>query len=343
MQLSDFDFTLPGELIAQKPKEPRDHSRLMVVNDKKITQKAFYEITDFLKAGDVLCFNDSKVIKSKIILPTDGKNIELYLIKQQEGDFWKGYAKPYSKLLEGSEFKFDNEIISIVKKLGYGEVLVKIEVYHCKDVFSFFDKYGQMPLPPYIKRPSDNLDTECYQTVYSRISGSVAAPTAGLHFTQNLLDRIKQIGVEIQFLTLHVGAGTFLPIKVENIDDHFMHHEHVEISNNTAERINLAKYEGRRVIAVGTTSVRALESSVVDENIKAGSYDTDIFIKPGFDFKIVDMLITNLHLPKSTLLLLVSAFAGTDIIKNAYRYAVNNKLRFFSYGDAMLLDKGVCA
>ena len=342
MQLSDFDFILPSELIAQKPKKTRDHSRLMVVNNKEITQKAFYEIMDFLKPGDVLCFNDSKVIKSKIILQTDGKNIELYLIKQQEDNLWKAYAKPYSKLLEGAEFKFDDEIIVIVKKLGYGEVLVKIKLRNCKDVFRFFDKYGQMPLPPYIKRPSDNLDNECYQTVYSRISGSVAAPTAGLHFTQNLLDRIKEKGVEFHFVTLHVGAGTFLPIKVENIDDHFMHHEHVEISSYTAEKINFAKSEGRRVIAVGTTSVRALESSVINEQVHAGSYDTNIFIKPGFDFKIVDMLITNLHLPKSTLLLLVSAFAGTDIIKNAYQYAVNNKLRFFSYGDAMLLTKGVC-
>ena len=169
----------------------------------------------------------------------------------------------------------------------------------------------------------------------------MAAPTAGLHFTQNLLDRIKKIGVEIHFVTLHVGAGTFLPIKVENIDDHFMHHEHVEISSYTAERINLAKSEGRRVIAVGTTAVRALESSVVNNRLQAGSYNTNIFIKPGFDFKIVDMLITNLHLPKSTLLLLVSAFAGIDIIKNAYQYAVNNKLRFFSYGDVMFLTKGV--
>ena len=339
MQLSDFNFTLPNELIAQEPKEPRDHSRLMIVDNLEIVEKLFYQITDFLKPGDVLCFNDSRVIKSKLVLTHEAKNIELYLIQPVEENIWKGFAKPYSKLTEGSVFNFGAEKVIILKKLGYGEILVKIELRKLDNIFAFFEAYGQMPLPPYIKRASNNFDNERYQTVYGNNSGSVAAPTAGLHFTQDLLNKIKKIGVEFEFVTLHVGAGTFLPIKVENIEDHFMHYEHVEISKDTAEKINIAQSQGRRIVAVGTTAVRALESSVKDGKLQSGSYDTNIFIKPGFDFKIVDLLITNLHLPKSTLLLLVSAFAGINSIKHAYEYAINNKFRFFSYGDAMLLSR----
>jgi len=344
MKLSDFDFDLPSELIAQRPSDKRDHSDLLIAALEPIKTK-FYNIIDYLKEGDLLVFNNSKVIKAKLHL---GKNITINLNKKLHNNCWAAFAKPARKLHIDDEFYFDNHKVIIAEKFAMGEIKVKFELDDIS-VFEFLDKYGEMPLPLYIRRDMDSrfrgndivYDNDCYQTIYSQIEGSVAAPTAGLHFTKEILDKLKAKNIQTTFLTLHVGAGTFLPVKTENIHEHKMHTEYCSITPETAEIINKAKQEKRRIIAVGTTTLRTLESSCNNGTVKAGDFETDIFITPGFKFQTADMLLTNFHFPKSTLFMLICAFAGFKEMHELYKYAIKEKMRFFSYGDATLLYRKV--
>lgn len=342
MKLSDFDFKLPPELIAQYPRAKRDESDLLVPCDKdqyKIIK--FHQIIDLLNPGDLMIFNNSKVIKAQLSLPLNAlsKPININLNRPLSDNIWLGFAKPAKKLTEGDIFKFDTHQVIINKKLDNGEVEIEF-ILDKLNVFAFLEQYGQMPLPQYIKRQSpDKMDDTRYQNIYCQKPGSVAAPTAGLHFTNQLLEKIKSKKVEIDFVTLHVGAGTFLPVKTENINDHKMHLEYYEIDPKTADKINLAKKSGRRVIAVGSTSMRTLEASASHGKVHPGAQNTDIFITPGYQFQIVDTLITNFHLPKSTLFMLICAFGGFDQMTKTYHFAIQNNMRFFSYGDAMILHK----
>jgi S-adenosylmethionine:tRNA ribosyltransferase-isomerase len=347
MNIEDFNFHLPKELIADFPVEPRDSSKLLYINDKnEIAESVFTKILDFINPGDVLVFNDSKVIpaylEGKIADKTISFNILNFKYNQEKQQILEILAKP-SKLLipEGvieisGDFKF--------KILSKNEDSVAKILFEGDSDFlvSKLEKYGKTPLPPYIlkKRGLIEDDKIKYQTVYANENGSVAAPTAGLHFTTELIERIKQKGVKICYVTLNVGAGTFLPVKVKDFRNHKMHSEFFNVSRETCFSINEAKKLGRKIICVGTTSLRAMESSVNEagEAIPKNS-DTNIFIYPGYKFKIVDKLITNFHLPKSTLLMLVSAFSGEDNIKRLYNYAIEKKLRFFSYGDACFLER----
>jgi len=337
MKLSDFDFDLPLELIAQHPAEKRDNSNLLIATQNIVQQTKFYNIIDYLLPGDLIVFNDSKVIKAKLKLNKNGKKIDLYLNKKISDDCWRGFAKPARKLQEGDQFDFNEHKIIINKKLEMGEIEVKFPNI---SVFDFLEQYGETPLPPYIKRlTAQEEDTLRYQTVYNNQPGSVAAPTAGLHFTEELLKKIRDKGVETTFITLHVGAGTFLPVKTEDIDQHKMHSEYYSISQEAASAINKAKKENRRIIAVGTTTLRTLESAAINGPLQVGEFETKIFIRPGFKFQLIDMLITNFHLPKSTLFMLICAFAGYHEMTKLYEYAIQNKMHFFSYGDACLLKR----
>jgi len=341
MKLSDFDFDLPSELIAYEPVAQRDQSNLILPFDNNKLVK-FANIIDYLNPGDVMVFNDSRVINSKLTLEKSGTKINVNLNKPSlTNNSWRAFVKPARKLVIGDEFFFDNHKLIVTDKFEFGEVEINF-VLNGIEIFTFLDQYGQVPLPLYIKRPPKNeLDIHRYRTVYSREKGSVAAPPPGLHFTCELLEKIKAKNITIQFITLHVGAGTFLPVKTENIRDHKMHSEYSYISPLVAEIINKAKSEGRRIISVGTTALRSLESFSRNGKLYHGAKETDIFITPGYKFQIVDSLITNFHLPKSTLFMLVCAFSGMEEMKNLYKYAIDNKMRFFSYGDAMLLHKKV--
>jgi S-adenosylmethionine:tRNA ribosyltransferase-isomerase len=338
MQLSDFDFDLPETLIAQEPTSIREHSNLLIAaSSPKIV--GFYNLPDYLVAGDLLVFNNSKVINAKLVIYKNDKEININLNRPIEDNRWLGFARPSRRLDEGDEFNFGKHKLKIKKKLEFGE----IEIEFCLnelDLFDFLDQYGQVPLPQYIKRvKSKEEDMHRYQNVYSKPKGSVAAATAGLHFSHELIEKIVAKSIEMAFVTLHVGAGTFLPVKTENIADHKMHSEWCEVSQETADKINSAKKDGRRVIVVGTTAMRTLESCSENNIVFAGSKETSIFITPGYKFQIADVLITNFHLPKSTLFMLVCAFAGYEEMKNIYKYAIDNKMRFFSYGDAMMIEK----
>ncbi len=341
MKTSDFYYDLPKELIAQTPVEPRDSSRLLILdkNSGSIEHKNFYNIIDYLNPGDLLVANDSRVLPARIygIKDETGARVEFLLLKQISSNRWETLCKPGKKAREGAKFTFGNGImhaeVSEVKDDGN-----RIVDFECdENFFTALDKIGQMPLPPYIT--AELKDKERYQTVYSHELGSAAAPTAGLHFTKELMKKIKEKGVNIAYVTLHVGLGTFRPVKVDDVTKHKMHSEHYEIPETTANLINETKKNGGRVIAVGTTSCRTLESvaSFFGE-IKACDGFTDIFIYPGYKFKILDGLITNFHLPESTLIMLVSAFAGYENIMNAYKIAVEEKYRFFSFGDAMFIS-----
>ncbi len=329
MLTSDFDYHLPKELIAQKPKKPRDSSRLLVLDRRasRIRHQHFYDLPKFLKKGDLLIFNDTKVFKARLL--EDG--IEIFLLRPIDKFCWHVLAKPGRKLKIGTKVRLGKKLFCEVKeKKADGLIIVKFN-QPAKTVLSFCQKAGHIPVPPYIKMEPSKLSD--YQTIYAKHLGSVAAPTAGFHFTPSLTKKLKKMGVKTAFVTLHVGLGTFRPVKTEKVEEHQMHSEWVEISASTAASINQAKKEGRRVIAVGTTTVRALEGT-------AGSTfcgDINLFITPGFKFKIIDALITNFHLPKSTLLMLVSAFAGRPKILRAYQQAVKKNYRFFSFGDAMLI------
>lgn len=340
MKTSDFYYELPKELIAQTPAEPRDSSRLLVLDREngQIEHKHFYDIIDYLNPGDLLVCNDSRVLPARIfgIKDNTGARVEFLLLKQVGTNRWETLCKPGKKAREGAKFSFGGGILraTIAQVKDDGNRVVEFE---CEEnFFTTLDKIGQMPLPPYITE--ELKDKERYQTVYSHELGSAAAPTAGLHFTNELMEKIKSKGVGIAYVTLHVGLGTFRPVKVDDVTKHKMHSEHYEISEESARLINKAKKNGKRVIAVGTTSCRTLESvATLYGEIKPCDGFTDIFIYPGYKFKVLDGLITNFHLPESTLIMLVSAFAGYDNIMNTYKTAVNEKYRFFSFGDAMFI------
>lgn len=341
MKLSDFDYQLPQQLIAQKPVSPRDHSRLMVLDKikKTIIHRHFFDIVDLLNNGDVLVLNNTKVFPARLIgkrQDTGGK-VEVFLLKKSDGSQWE--------VLIGNRRKAVGQIIQfgrglecrIVKQLDQSVWLVKFNLSGSK-----FDQLveilGQIPLPPYIKSSEKKSKLQGqYQTVYAKTQGSVAAPTAGFHFTKPLLVKLKKKGVQIEYVTLHVGLGTFAPVKVNDVKKHQMHSEWASIDSRTAARLNQAKKEGRRIIAVGTTSSRTLESFAGKGKIKSGDQWTDIFIYPGYKFKFVDGLITNFHLPKSTLMMLISALAGRSLVLKAYQEAIKRKYRFYSFGDAMFI------
>ena len=339
MKTSDFYYELPKELIAQTPVEPRDSSRLMVLNREtgEIEHRHFYDILDYLNEGDLLVCNDSRDLPARIFgVKETGARVEFLLLKQIGGNRWETLCKPGKKAREGAEFIFGDGIMK-AKIAGVTEDGNRIVDFDCNEnFFAALDKIGQMPLPPYITE--ELKDRERYQTVYSHELGSAAAPTAGLHFTEELMEKLRAKGVNIAYVTLHVGLGTFRPVKVDDVTNHKMHSEHYEIPEETARLINQTKQNGKRVIAVGTTSCRTLESvaSFYGE-IKPCDGFTDIFIYPGYEFKVLDGLITNFHLPESTLIMLVSAFAGYDNIMNAYKTAVEEKYRFFSFGDCMCI------
>lgn len=340
MKVSDFYFELPEELIAQYPLEKRDSSRLMVLDKKtgEIEHRKFHDILEYLNEGDTLVLNNTRVLSARLIGEKEetGGKIEFLLLKRIEGDKWECLAKPGRKAKVGTVFTFgEGKLKAIVREIG--EEGNRIIEFKYDGIFEqVLDELGQMPLPPYIHEKLE--DKERYQTVYSKEKGSAAAPTAGLHFTEDLLKEIKDKGVNIAYLTLHVGLGTFRPVKVDDVNNHVMHSEYYHLDKENAELINKTKEAGKRVIAVGTTSSRTLET-IGDENgrVREQSGWTDIFIYPGYKFKIVDNLITNFHLPESTLIMLVSALAGQDNIMNAYNTAVKEKYRFFSFGDSMFI------
>ena len=340
MKTSDFYYDLPKELIAQTPLEPRDSSRLLVLDREKQTleHKHFYDIIDYLNEGDLLVANDSRVLPARIygIKDETGAKVEFLLLKQVANNRWETLCKPGKKAKVGTKFSFGNGILraTVVEVKDDGNRIVDFD---CEEnFFTTLDKIGQMPLPPYITHQLQ--DKNRYNTVYAEHSGSAAAPTAGLHFTPELLRKIEEKGVDIARVTLHVGLGTFRPVKVDDVENHHMHSEFYMINEEAAEKINHAKDRGGRVICVGTTSCRTIESAA-DENgrLKACSGWTEIFIYPGYRFKTLDCLITNFHLPESTLIMLVSALAGKEHVMAAYEEAVKERYRFFSFGDAMLI------
>ena len=340
MDLKDFNYDLPEELIAQDPLEDRSSSRLMVLHKDtgSIEHKIFRDIIDYLNPGDCLVINDTKVIPARLmgIKEDTGAAIEVLLLKRNADDVWECLVKPGKKARTGARIVFGEGLLvgEIVDVIEDGNRMIK---FHYEGIFEeILDKLGQMPLPPYITHKLQ--DKNRYQTVYARNEGSAAAPTAGLHFTKELLEKIKEKGVNVVSITLHVGLGTFRPVKVDKIEEHHMHTETFNITKQAADTINRTRAAGGRVIAVGTTSCRTLESAAADDGtIPARSGDTDIFIYPGYKFKAIDCLITNFHLPESTLIMLVSALAGRDNIMNAYETAVKERYRFFSFGDAMFI------
>jgi S-adenosylmethionine:tRNA ribosyltransferase-isomerase len=347
LQTADFFYNLPEELIAQSPAEPRDHSRLMVLDNGDISHKHFYDILDYLNEGDTLVINDSRVIPARVYgekvregsFASDASKIEMLLLKQKENDVWEVLLRPAKKIKIGGKITFGGILVATVTDVvedGNRIVTFEYDKEKYTSIYEVLELIGSMPLPPYITKKLEDKDR--YQTVYARENGSSAAPTAGLHFTPELLEKIKAKGVSIVPVMLHVGLGTFRPVKEEKITDHIMHSEYICVSKESARIINERKRAGGRIIAVGTTSLRTLESaSTSDGEVLATSDETGIFIYPGYKFKVVDALITNFHLPESTLLMLVSAFYGKDRIMDAYETAVKEKYRFFSFGDAMFI------
>ena len=340
MKTADFYYDLPKELIAQTPVEPRDHSRLLALGrkDGKVEHRPFYDIIDYLNEGDLIVANDSRVLPARIygIKDETGARVEFLLLKQISGHRWETLCKPGKKAREGARFSLGDGILraEVAEVKDDGNRIVDFDCD--ENFFAALDKIGKMPLPPYITE--ELKDQERYQTVYSHELGSAAAPTAGLHFTEELMDKIRAKGVKIAYVTLHVGLGTFRPVKVDDVTKHKMHSEHYEIPEETARLINETKANGGRIIAIGTTSCRTLESVATQYGeIKPCDGFTDIFIYPGYEFKVLDGLVTNFHLPESTLIMLVSAFAGYDNVMNAYQIAVKEKYRFFSFGDAMII------
>lgn len=374
MHINDFDYNLPEELIAQFPADKRDHSRLMVVDRStgSVEHRHFYDILEYLKAGDCLVLNNSRVIPARIfgIKAATGARVEFLLIKRKDGDRWETMVRPGKKIKKGDVILFGIDADRYISEcdhkggnvkspvmqeieeaaplkaevLDYGDDGTRIVEFSYKGIFlEILEELGKMPLPPYIERESVLEDKERYQTVYSKENGSVAAPTAGLHFTEELLAKAKEMGVKIAYVTLHVGIGTFRPVKCDKIEDHQMHFEEYSIDEENAEIINSVIKAGGRIISVGTTSTRTVESAAVFDDelgrfiVPAKSDSTGIFIYPGYKFKIIDSLITNFHLPKSTLLMLISALYSREDILRVYDIAVKEKYRFFSYGDAMLI------
>lgn len=340
MKTSDFYFDLPKELIAQDPLENRSSSRLLKLNREtgEIEHKVFSDVCNYLKPGDCLVLNNTKVIPARLlgIKEQTGANVEIFLLKRISDDTWETLVKPGKKLKPGTFVSFGDGLLraEILETLDDGGRKVK---FFFEGIFEeVLDKLGEMPLPPYITHKLKDKDR--YQTVYAKYEGSVAAPTAGLHFTKELLNKIEAMGVDIAYVTLHVGLGTFRPVKADEITDHVMHSESYIISEEAADKINKAKKNGNRVICVGTTSVRTIESAAFEDGfVPATEGDTCIFIYPGYKFKVLDGLITNFHLPESTLVMLVSAFAGRENVLDAYKQAVDERYRFFSFGDAMMI------
>ena len=339
MRTDDFDYELPEELIAQTPLEKRDSSRLLVLDKQTgdIEHKHFNEIIDYLNKGDVLVVNNTKVLPARLIGVKEDTNavIEVLMLKNLGNDTWECLSKPAKRVKVGTIVKFSDELKAECTFIGE-EGIRNFKFIYTGIFYEILDRLGEMPLPPYIHEKLKDKDR--YQTVYAKEIGSAAAPTAGLHFTPDLLDRIKEKGIELEEITLHVGLGTFRPVSVEDVTKHKMHSEFYSMNKKTADVLNKAKKEGRRIIAVGTTTTRTLETIMKNnDEFKEISGWTDIFIYPGFKFKAIDALITNFHLPKSTLVMLVSAFASRDYILNAYKEAVKEKYRFFSFGDAMFI------
>lgn len=347
MLLSEFDYNLPEELIAQLPADKRENSKMLVLNrhNKTIEHKHFYDIVDIIDANSLLVLNNTKVLPARLYGTKEetGAKIEIFLLKQLEGKNWETLIKPSKRVKEGTIIKVSDELsVKAINKTEEDGGWI-VELIYEGNVLDVLHRNGNIPLPPYIERKMQSeeikkLDFERYQTVYAKDEGSVAAPTAGLHFTEEILEKLKNKGVEIAYVTLNVGLGTFRPVKCENILDHKMHSETFEISQETADIINCAKKSGKKIIAVGTTTVRTLETAYQKfGQIKACHEESRLFIYPPYEFKVIDNLITNFHLPKSTLLMLVSALAGKDLIFKAYEEAIKNKYRFFSYGDCMYI------
>lgn len=339
MLVTDFDYDLPQELIAQHPMESRDHSRLLVVDKKtgEIEHKHFYDLVNYLKPGDVLVFNDTRVIPARLHGTKDtGAHVEVFLLTRRDATDWEVLVRPGKKLQVGAKINFSDELsCEVIEHTDFGGRVVRFKY---DGIFEeILDRLGETPLPPYITAPLE--DKERYQTVYNRERGSAAAPTAGLHFTKELMQKIKEIGCEEVFVTLHVGLGTFRPVSEAKIEDHKMHKEFYTVSQEAADAVNKAKAEGRRIIAVGTTAVRTLEAAGADGQLHAGSSWTNIFIYPGYKFRLVDDLVTNFHLPQSTLLMLVSTLSTREIMLQTYKKAVEEKYRFFSFGDAMFITE----
>ncbi len=340
MKTEDFDYYLPKELIAQTPLEKRDESRLLVM-DKitgKLSHEYFYDVINYLNKGDALVINDTKVIPARIIgiKEETGAVIELLLLNPEEKDIWKCLAKPQKRLKEGTIISFGEGLLKAKVKAIKEDGITEVELIYDGILMEILEKLGTMPLPPYIHEKLE--DKDMYQTVYAREYGSAAAPTAGLHFTEELLKQIEEKGIKIVHITLHVGLGTFRPVSVEDVTKHIMHKEHYIITKEAADTLNEVRKNGGKIYAVGTTSVRTLETNLEKHpKFTAEVGDTSIFIYPGFKFKAIDGLITNFHLPKSTLVMLVSAFSSKENILNAYEEAVKQKYRFFSFGDAMLI------
>lgn len=340
MKTSDFYYDLPKELIAQDPLERRSDSRLMVLNPSEETyvDKHFTDVIEYLKPGDCLVLNNTKVIPARLLGTKEetGAAVEVFLLRRQSDCDWECLVKPGRKLREGARVSFGDGILKaeIISVLPDGNRIVTFEF---DGIFEeILDKLGEMPLPPYITHKLQDRDR--YQTVYAKYDGSAAAPTAGLHFTNELLEKVEKMGVKLAFVTLHVGLGTFRPVKVDDVNEHVMHREFYSVTEEAASMINETRQSGGRIICVGTTSCRTVESAAsVDGVVHAGEGDTDIFIYPGYKFKVLDGLITNFHLPESTLLMLVSALAGKEFVQDAYEHAVEEKYRFFSFGDAMLI------
>ena len=341
MKTDDFDYNLPEELIAQTPLEKRSESKLMVLDkDGNVEHKKFFNIVDYLRKGDALVINDTKVIPARLIgeKKDTGAVIELLLLKDLGENTWECLAKPQKRLKIDTIVSFGNGLLEakVIEILAEG--VTKVKLIYDGILMEILDELGAMPLPPYIHEKLEDKDR--YQTVYAESYGSAAAPTAGLHFTEELLSEIKDMGVEIVHVTLHVGLGTFRPVNVEDVTKHVMHSEHYIMTEDAANTLNRVKENGGRIIAVGTTSTRTLESILKDnDKFIPCSNDTSIFIYPGYKFKAIDCLITNFHLPKSTLVMLVSAFNSKENVLNAYKIAVDNKYRFFSFGDAMFIEK----
>lgn len=343
MRVDDFDYYLPPELIAQQPSDKRDHSKMMIVDraNETIENKHFYDITNHLKEGDLLILNNTKVIPARIFGKKDtGANIEVFLTRNIEKNIWECLLKPQKRIQEGIKIKLsENTSINVLSKEKENKWLIETP----ENFEEILNTIGNTPLPPYIKRKRENefksSDKNRYQTVYAKIPGAVAAPTAGLHFTPEIMEKLKEKGVKTAEVTLHVGLGTFKPVQCEKLEDHIMHAEYYSVSEETAEVINQQKKENKRVIAVGTTSIRTLETVAQENNgyIKPCEGWSKIFITPGYKFKAVDACITNFHLPKSTLIMLVSALASKDLIFKAYNEAIKENYRFYSYGDCMFI------
>ena len=336
---SSYWYDLPTEFIAQHPKDKRSESRMLVLDKEsgKIQHEKFNNLIDHLKPSDILIVNNTKVIPARLFgTKSTGAKVEVFLLEQKTENRWECLVKPGRKLQIGAEITFNEELkAKIINHAEEGGRIV--EFYWEGNFWNILEDIGNVPLPPYIRRESTNKDKETYQTVYAQERGSVAAPTAGLHFTKPLMKQIREKGIEILEVILHVGLGTFRPVKTDDIKDHIMHSEHCQISEDVAAKINQAKRDSKRIIAVGTTTTRTLESFAENGNLNSGSHWTEIFLYPGKEIQIIDGLITNFHMPESTLMMLVSAFAGYENIMNAYKVAVEEKYRFFSYGDSMLI------